>query len=378
MLKDDKFDLALREKLKDAEEKVPSGVWKAVSSRLDDIEGISAKAENRSGAWLWVGGSLAVAALALALVLTGTFANRQPQEQLAMVTEAPDAREAVVVPEERVRSISEPKPLLAEKPVVASQPAIEKEEESTAAILPDTPNEKSQTAEPKVTSIRDMDFVAMETEKVKKGRLGSYVSGAVSGNGRSNNGQTSYSSGTSGLASSDHILETGSSVFCVPFSIGAGVRYHFNDKLSLSAGLDYSLLTRSYSGVYLPEGASAPLQGDAYHYVHYLGIPVNVYYNFLSTSLLDFYGYAGGEVEFCLASKYRFNSSNTDYYLSETVSNPLFSVRLGVGVEFKVSKLVGIYLDPGAYYCFYSQQPKSLRTERPFNFNLNAGVRFNF
>ena len=52
------------------------------------------------------------------------------------------------------------------------------------------------------------------------------------------------------------------------------------------------------------------------------------------------------------------------------------SCGAGVGVEFRLSGKLGLYLDPGVRYYFPNSQPKSIRTDKPFMFNFDAGLRF--
>ena len=61
---------------------------------------------------------------------------------------------------------------------------------------------------------------------------------------------------------------------------------------------------------------------------------------------------------------------------SEPVRKLQFSVGAGVGVEFRLSGKLGLYLDPGVRYYFPNSQPKSIRTDKPFMFNFDAGLRF--
>ena len=60
------------------------------------------------------------------------------------------------------------------------------------------------------------------------------------------------------------------------------------------------------------------------------------------------------------------------------MAGPQFSAGAGLGVEFKLTRQIGIYFDPGVNYYFPANQPKSIRTEKPFLLNFDAGVRFNF
>lgn len=392
MQKDDNIYSALRDKFKDAEVKAPSGAWKVISSRLDDIEGVPARREPAVAVWAWTGAALAAAAVALAIILTGTFGHGIPQEQLAQAVEpetlSPDIPTAVgegsftnvplVAPELPAPAVRTQPSAPVEMEIEAEEKENRETEVESDGNLETEVKAGSKGGNGKIPSIRDGSFVAIASgdDAAKKG-LGLYLSGSVTGNSGMNSNRTSYTGGLLSSSSGDFIQETGTSIYGVPFSVGIGARYHFNEKISLGAGIDYSLLTRSFAGAYRPAGMVSSLPGDAHHTVHYLGIPVNVYYNFIETSILRFYAAAGGEIEFCLGSKYRFTSGGDDYYLSEKVKDPLFSLRLGVGIEFKINSFLGFYIDPCAYYCFYSRQPKSIRTERPFNINVNAGFRFN-
>ncbi|MCD8081845.1 MAG: porin family protein [Bacteroides sp.] len=52
------------------------------------------------------------------------------------------------------------------------------------------------------------------------------------------------------------------------------------------------------------------------------------------------------------------------------------SVGANVGVEFNIDRTFGLYIEPGIGYFFEnSNQPKSYRTENPFNFTIKAGFR---
>ena len=50
------------------------------------------------------------------------------------------------------------------------------------------------------------------------------------------------------------ISELGASSYGVPFSLGVGVRFPITRRLSIGTGLDYTLLTRSFTGKYTPPG----------------------------------------------------------------------------------------------------------------------------
>ena len=60
------------------------------------------------------------------------------------------------------------------------------------------------------------------------------------------------------------------------------------------------------------------------------------------------------------------------------MNSPLFSVGAGLGVEFRLGRTLGLYLDPGVNYYFPGNQPRSIRTDKPLMLNFDAGLRFNF
>lgn len=164
----------------------------------------------------------------------------------------------------------------------------------------------------------------------------------------------------------------------LPFRAGITFAYRISKNLSIESGLSYSLLTSDFS-----EGSDKNLISTRQS-LHYLGIPINVRYNFLSWNRLDFYGSAGVIAEQCISAK-----QNTDYVLdnrieiSETENideKPLqFSADISAGIQFNFSSLIGIYIEPGAVYHFKNRSElQTIYKDRPFDFNLNIGLRFTF
>lgn len=164
----------------------------------------------------------------------------------------------------------------------------------------------------------------------------------------------------------------------LPFRAGITFAYKFNNNLSIESGLSYSLLTSDFT-----EGSDKNLVKTRQS-LHYLGIPINLRYNFLSWNRLDFYASAGVIAEQCISAK-----QNTDYVLdnrieiSETENideKPLqFSADISAGIQFNATSLIGIYVEPGAVYHFKNHSElQTIYKDRPFDFNLNIGLRFTF
>lgn len=164
----------------------------------------------------------------------------------------------------------------------------------------------------------------------------------------------------------------------LPFRAGITFAYKFNNNLSIESGLSYSLLTSDFT-----EGYDKNLVNTRQS-LHYLGIPINLRYTFLRWNRLDFYASAGVIAEQCISAK-----QNTDYVLdnrieiSETENideKPLqFSADISAGIQFNATSLIGIYVEPGAVYHFKNHSElQTIYKDRPFDFNLNIGLRFTF
>ena len=165
--------------------------------------------------------------------------------------------------------------------------------------------------------------------------------------------------------------ELGPSTYGVPFTVGLGVRFYVLPRLSIGTGVDYSLLTRSFTGSFNGES------GSVSHTLQYIGVPVNLFYDIISSDRIKFYVYGGGEAEYCISNKYRLYA-NPDITRKYPVERLQYSVGGGLGVEFRLTNRLGIYLDPGVNYYFNCNQPRSIRTDKPVLVNFDAGLRFNF
>ncbi len=55
------------------------------------------------------------------------------------------------------------------------------------------------------------------------------------------------------------------------------------------------------------------------------------------------------------------------------------SVSVSAGISFKLASHISLYAEPGIVYYFDDGSDIStIRKEKPFNINLQAGLRFNF
>lgn len=415
-------DKQIRAIMQDAAEDVPSRVWEAVSSRLDAAKAAAvpatgavrpAASTGKARVWKWAGAALAMAAaFAAALFFKGT-ADRTPGIEVVPSVKAPSMlARALSEPEITIPMVSTPAPVsaLSEDIVpsaVASESATDVSESAASAQAPSAPASPSVNTADKTTdktadasritgkvtgssetpstagnagTVEPDPFAAMRLAEARSAASrvsGITFGGSMGGNNVLKQSVSKMSSGFGTVSPVDRITESGNSNFGIPFTLGVGVRFGLTPKLSLGTGLDYSLLTRTFDGTFTPAGSTQYLTGEVRNAMHYIGIPLHLYYNIAETPFIKFYLYGGGEAEYCVANKFVFRAAGHDpKTLTEKVNNIQFSAGLGLGVQFRLADRVGLYLDPGVNYYFYCSQPKSVRTEHPLMFNFNAGLRF--
>jgi opacity protein-like surface antigen len=175
------------------------------------------------------------------------------------------------------------------------------------------------------------------------------------------------------------ITETSTkSTYGIPVSFGAGVKIDFTERWSLGVGANYTLLARKFYGKYTQVneagGIENSISSDIRNTQHFVGIPVNAYYNIVNTDRINLYAYAGGTVEKCVSDNY--NVLSTSIYHKEKAEGVQISADAGIGVEFMLGKHMGLYIDPSLRYYFDCGQPKSIRTVQPLMFGFEMGFRF--
>lgn len=162
----------------------------------------------------------------------------------------------------------------------------------------------------------------------------------------------------------------------VPVTVGVSVKWNFNDKWALESGLNYTYL---YSE--LRSGANSYIEDR--QKLHYVGIPLKVQRAIWNNSIFSLYASAGGMMEKCVSGTvetvYIDGNTKKNHESEELDVKPLqFSVLASVGVQANFNKYLSIYLEPGMIYYFDDNTDVlTIRKDKPFNFNLQLGLRFN-
>ena len=404
------FDLRVRSIMEEAQEPAPAGAWDAISSRLDAagvgsaLPGAAAVRPVRH-VWRWAGAALAMAAaVALGIFFTGTSDNNSnlidinsgsglvaeavaPAEKPAEIcpepakTVAPAEKPAEIRPEpaETVVPAEKPAEICPEpaKPVVPAEKPAEICPEPAKTVVPaEKPAEtRPEPAKTVVPAEKTADpFAAMEFEdalKAGKGRnaLSLLLKGGTAGNNAS---AGKLAQAAPGSYTQSGISETSKSSFGIPFEIGLGARLQLTDRIALGAGIDYSLLTRSFSGIFTQGLSVTP--GDFNHTIQYIGIPVDLFVDLVRKDDFTIYTNVGAEAEYAISNKYRL--LGTDTVVSGNVKGLQWSVGAGLGVDFHLGSKVGLFAEPMIKYYFDCNQPKSIRTDKPLQMTLRAGLRF--
>lgn len=365
------FDSKVREKLLSAEVKAPAEAWEAISGRLGHT---AAAPSRRYGGWWGAAGvALCGAAAALAVFVfhrDGVTRTVEPAgidvirtesrlacEESAFASEVKPVGEALVPRE--VKS-----PLYIEQ-TARAEAEVAVEPDRAPVIREEAVQQEEQWEDPFAS------MMAEDSESARKARREKpsvNLRGSIGANDAHSSTAFSRAQWTSGYIP-EGMVENSVSNYDVPGSVGLSLMFPFSTHFSCSVGLDWTLLSRSFTGAY------NTMEGEVRHYVNYVGIPVNFYYTFNPQSSFKLYAYAGASLEQCVSSKYYMFSESSLPVYKDGRQSPQIGVKAGVGICWQLGS-VAIFFDPYVGYYFSESQPKSLRTEHPMMVSFDMGLRF--
>ena len=430
MLEEDKeFDLKIRSILEDGREEVPDYLWESVQKRLPAKEkrpvviwlrrsAIAVAAAAAAAAFIFLGADLFIGTGHHAGQPMGLSADAGIQVIDKAATSgdtlasdrtilADASHKPVSMMSENVpQSVTQETVSQAETQVTGLQSDINETEEqsdinSMSAAIPQQSGEKStaglnekperekqtkaegsdtESIGDRTPSASTWDDANVLDADIDAGRRKTPVAMTISGNAISNSTQGKSARSiapmqSSGIPPANSLHEDMATSYGIPLSFGAGVKIFFNSRWALGAGINYSLLNRTLSGIYYDENSTPFSDSDILNSQSYIGIPVNVYFSILKKDFIDLYAYAGGAVEKCVSSTYLIDAPGQTLTYREKSRGVQMSADLGIGVEFLVIDRLGIYIDPSVRYYFKSNQPKSIRTVQPLMFGFEAGLR---
>jgi hypothetical protein len=385
-------DLLMKSILEAGQEEVPARVWDGISEGLDMVD-----RRRRIAAW-WRKASMTAAVAAA--VVAGVFLHRNDEDMIitggtgsdmiAVVKDTP-ASTPVPVPEpadapadkqEIEMSVARKAEIIAEKQITAyhavpaPEPVVEHIAESGTTDSEPSPYQKTAPTQEEYFPV-DWDEEEPIVNKRRIALTFSGITGSNNPNDKAKAGAIRQPSLTKAPTRTGIAESSERNTFGIPVSFGVGVKISLDDKWSIGTGIDYTLLSRKFYGTYIKVNKNGEIGQSVYSDIrnnqHYVGIPVNVFYNILDNSHLNFYAYAGGALEKCFSDSYQL--LNTSIVHNEKVKGLQASVNAGLGVEFLAGRHLGFYVDPRIRYYFNNRQPKSIRTEQSLMAGVEMGLR---
>ena len=388
------FDRMMKSILDEGTEEVPAGVWDKVSEDLD-------KTAQHKTVVLWWKRAAAGTAVAAAIA-AGVIFNHPSDEmilpaadgdEMVAVVEKPAVEEEeaieeveIVVPDLVAQSRRSAVPADEDMVIKTAGEALEAVSDAGPAVIEEKSGPVAEEAKPEETraeEVRTEEYLPMEwgeEEKADKKRVSLVFSGIAATNDEQSKNRIGPMKAPTLAPAPEKtgITETSTrSTYGIPVSFGAGVKIDLTDRWAIGVGANYTLLTRKFYGKYTEinkdGGIANSTSSDIRNSQHFVGIPVNAYYNIVNKDRINLYAYAGGTAEKCVSDKY--NLINTDIHHTGKVKGIQLSANFGFGVEFMLGKHLGLYLDPSLRYYFDCDQPKSIRTVQPLMLGFEMGFR---
>lgn len=406
----------LRNRLGHYETEAPEGVWSSISERLygaaapmDGHLNVAPK-QRKQAATIWLIPTGIAATIALLALLSYPFLHHEEPSLPTLPTlaqEVPAAQqqimeqEAIEHPTSPLNNSSEQSTSSAESQAGAFTSASGKQVVAPSSAFSDNPEQPSSSAGDKVTSPSPHNpsrrwgetTIATTPRGARRHARWSLSASASGGIGSSSNLHSREGVLMVSAPSNYHttwadspllgigLMNRGEEVHSeykhhLPLRFGLNVAFYLSPRLAVESGLSYTRLTSDHT-----EGS--------YHSYHtttqkidYLGIPLKLKYQFLSLNRIALYASAGAMAEQCISGK-----ATTQYVIQQKAqqtekqnltSRPLqLSAQAALGVEYHFIDRFSLFAEPGIGYYFDDRSSlETIYQKRPFNFNLNLGIRF--
>lgn len=409
----DTFDDLFRSKLQDFEADTMPDDWEAIANRLPVKKSVPFRRVLR----YWV----AAAVISLLVVTGGVYISNQDQGRLpvaetiqketeaveSQLTEQPESvTPTFPVPSQNKIAVAASAPVnrVAKRAVAQSVAAtafrsditedevvLSPEDNDTVAVVSSEAAEAAEVAETEApvetrSLLADAAPVKKEEKKERAKRWGFGMGGGSVSAGTSNSINAYALKNT--LMTDQELLQLNSPYFNsqspktnihhkTPVSVGLGVSYSLNDRFSLQSGLNYTFLSSEWE-------TGAVYHGETKQKLHFIGIPLSLSYKIAEWKRIQFYAAAGGMTEINVAGKLNskiFVEQNEIRHEKKHIRMKewMWSVNARAGASYPLLRFLSIYAEVGAgYYFDNGSDIETIRSEKPFNVNLQAGFRFGF
>lgn len=382
----------IKAEMQEFESDSPKGLWESIEGRLP----ASKVAPARS----WWGWAVAAGALAVAGASAFLFFRPiSPQEVISVEKAEPVVALNDVRPdpsEQIVRSQEIVEPVAVLQPKEAQRPEKSAASQKTEALRETTAVQEAETAQetetvPETESLPWEEF-SQETRVARKTPQ-NRVSVGLAASGAASFSQTAligggplFGVGLDAVSWEDNpklglaVVNQGKDIESelrhkVPVRLTLGVSYAITDRLSVVSGLSHTLLLSEYK-----EGTQQNYKSGEQR-VEYVGVPINLKYDFYSSTRLDVYASAGLTLDKCIKA-----NRTDDYFLSgenrlkEVISlgeHPFqLSAGAAFGAEYRIYDSLWLFGECGLAYFFNDRSSlEILYKERPLNGTFNLGIR---
>ena len=388
----------IKAEMQEFESDSPKGLWESIEGRLP----ASKVASTRS----WWGWAAAAGALAVAGVSAFLFFRPISPQEVISVEKAesvvalndvlPDPSEQIVRLQEAVApvAVSQPKEAQRSEKSAASQKT---EALSETAAVQETETVQEPEIVQKPEAVQEPESLPWEEfsqePRVARKTPQNKVSVGLAASGAASFSQTAligggplFGVGLDAVSWEDSpklglaVVNQGKDIESelrhkVPVRLTLGVSYAITDRLSVVSGLSHTLLLSEYK-----EGTQQNYKSGEQR-VEYVGVPINLKYDFYSSTRLDVYASAGLTLDKCIKA-----NRTDDYFLSgenrlkEVISlgeHPFqLSAGAAFGAEYRIYDSLWLFGECGLAYFFNDRSSlEILYKERPLNATFNLGIR---
>ena len=388
----------IKAEMQEFESDSPKGLWESIEGRLP----ASKVASTRS----WWGWAAAAGALAVAGVSAFLFFRPISPQEVISVERAesvvalndvqPDPSEQIVRLQEAVAPVAVSQPKEAQRPEKSAASQKTEALSGTAAV-----QETETVQEPEIVqkpeAVQEPESLPWEEfsqePRVARKTPQNKVSVGLAASGAASFSQTAligggplFGVGLDAVSWEDSpklglaVVNQGKDIESelrhkVPVRLTLGVSYAITDRLSVVSGLSHTLLLSEYK-----EGTQQNYKSGEQR-VEYVGVPINLKYDFYSSTRLDVYASAGLTLDKCIKA-----NRTDDYFLSgenrlkEVISlgeHPFqLSAGAAFGAEYRIYDSLWLFGECGLAYFFNDRSSlEILYKERPLNATFNLGIR---
>lgn len=401
---DNIFDESLRRKLSGAGEMPPERVWDGIVSAMDAAP-VGTGKPSRGKVLLLSGlgfASVAAAIAAFFLLRTPAVENIAGEDMIAEVVEPvepfePETAVAEVVaseiakavnPETAVAEVVAPEIAEAVNPETAVAEALKESVDTTEMTTVETDEPETELAEAFLDENESttIDIIRNGEKRLTADAGESVYELCIGGNsfvgpGKKTEQIRMMSQGRFKIPTSTSVVENNDTdYYYLPMSFGVGIKFRILKWLDVGIGVNYTLLSKRVSGRYYEYDSAGNLtrycSTELKNSQHYIGVPLDIYFNIFGNEKWNTYASIGGCLEKCVLNHYSGTYDDIAISHNTLVEGIQTSVKAGLGVEYSPVRFLGIYLDPSLRYYFDNKQPRSIRTSQPLSFGVEAGIRF--